>query len=101
MQYPALDLLALPAVAIEEALHQPADLCANHFRNILCQQDVESGIAQIESHGAQRIGKRVSLCDENLRPARFFSADDNARRPIAKKNGQNPLPLPNLLPLNL
>src|SRR6267143_1105792 len=45
MQNPAFDLLALPAVAIEEALYQPADPCPDHFRNVFCQQDVESGIA--------------------------------------------------------
>ena len=84
MQNPALDLLALPAVAIEETLHQPADLSPDHFRDIFCQQDMESGIAEIKSHGAQRIGKRISLRGENLRPGRLFSADDHGCGAVAK-----------------
>src|SRR4029077_17987406 len=89
MQNPALDLLALPAVAVEETLYQPADLSADHFRNILCQQDEESGIAQIKSHGAQRIGKRIGFRDENLGPLHLFSADHHGCGAVAKEDRRN------------
>ena len=99
MQNPALDLLALPAVAVEEALHQPADLSADHFRNIFCQQDVESGIAQIKAHRSQRIGKRVSFCFENLRSPHLFPADHHGCRAVTKENRRNQVGLRNVLAL--
>src|SRR5437879_13445016 len=86
MHNPALDVLALPAVAIEETLHQPADLSPDHFRNIFCQQDIESALAEIKSPGAQRFGKRISLRGENLRPGLLLSAADRGCGAVPQRN---------------
>src|ERR1700692_4299108 len=53
MQDPALDVFLLQAVALEEAVNKALDFCANHFRKVFGQQDVKSGIAQVEAHGAE------------------------------------------------
>src|SRR5260370_41413447 len=99
MQYPPFDLLALPPVAIEEALQEPADLSADHFRNILCQQDVESGVAQVKSHGPQRIGECICFRGKNFRALRLFSTDHYSRGAVTKQYRRNQVGLLNVLAL--
>src|SRR5262249_6389722 len=69
MQTPALYVFALPAVAHQEAVTQVTNLSANEFRNIFGEEDVKSGVAQIEAHGVERIGKSVSFGYQDSWPA--------------------------------
>src|SRR5258708_7931334 len=99
MQNPALDLLALSAIASKKALHQPADLSSNHFGNVFCKQDMKSGVAQVKSHRAQGIGKCISFCLENLRPLHLLPADYYSCGAVTKKNRRNQVGLRNIFAL--
>src|SRR2546430_149805 len=55
MQNPALNILLLLAVTLEEAVDELADFGANHFWDVLSEQDVKSGVPQVEAHGADGI----------------------------------------------
>src|SRR5205807_1842895 len=67
MQDPALDLFAFPSVALQKPFDQPPDFSPNHLGNLFVQNNVEAGVAEVESHGEKRIGKGVSLRDQNFR----------------------------------
>jgi hypothetical protein len=59
MQNPSFDILALFSAALQKSIDQLVDFRANHFRHILGQQDVKSGIPQVKAHGAERVWKGV------------------------------------------
>src|SRR5258708_32799355 len=99
MKNPALYLLGFPAIAIKEALPQPADLSSNHFGNVFCKQDMKSGVAQVKSHRAQGIGKCISFCLENLRPLHLLPADYYSCGAVTKKNRRNQVGLRNIFAL--
>src|SRR2546423_9413982 len=100
MQNPALNILLLLAVTLEEAVDELADFRANHFRHVLSEQDVKSGVTQIEAHGAEGIGKRIRFRDKNFGSWRAISADQHGRGPIAKENRRNQVGLGNISALD-
>ncbi len=61
MQNPSFNVFLFAAVAFEEAVHQAANLPADHLGDVFREQNVESRITQVETHGVQRIRERVGL----------------------------------------
>src|ERR1700757_3370848 len=99
MENPTLDVLACFAVALQEAVDKFLDLRANHFRNVFRQQDVKTGIAQIETNGPQRIRECVGLRDQYARPWSILSGYGHRRGSVAKQDGRNQIGLRNVLAL--
>src|ERR1700682_3580371 len=89
MQDPALDIFTLPAATFEEAIHQAAYFCADHFRDVLGQQNMESGVPQIKTHGAERIREGVGLGYQDFWSTRRLSSDHHGGRAITKQDRGN------------
>ena len=60
---------------------------------------METGIAEIESHGEERVGKGVGFGVEDLRAADFPAADDHGGRAIPKQNRGTQVGLGNVFSL--
>src|SRR6266852_6744710 len=87
MQDPTLNVLKSFALALQKSVDEVADFFADHFRDVFGEQDVKTGIAEVEAHGAQRIGKRVRLGNHDLGAARFLLAgDQHGSGAVAEKN---------------
>src|SRR5205085_10341984 len=99
MQDPALDLFAFPSVALKKPFDQPPDFSPNHLGNLFVQNNVEAGVAEVESHGEKRIGKGVSLRDQNFRSWRRIPANNRGGGAVAKQNRRNQVRLRNVFAL--
>src|SRR5579864_3523402 len=97
MKNPSLDVAALLPMTLQKSVHQPLYPRADHLGNILRQQNVKSAIAQIESHRAERIGKRIRLRNQNHRPTHFSSAHYDSSRPVTEQNRRDQVRLRNVL----
>ncbi len=81
VENPAFDILKFLAVALEKSVNQFADFFADHFRDVLGEQDVKAGIAKVETHRAKGIGKSVRLRDHDLGTANLPAGDQHGRSP--------------------
>ena len=99
MQEKRGNILAPQTLAREKTFRQLLHSFPDEFRHILGQNNVEAGIAQIESHRGERIGKQKTLGRQNARPGRFASGDDHARRAVAEQHRRNQIGLGKILAL--
>jgi len=85
MENPPFDILKFLAVTLEESVNQFTNLLTDHLRDIFGEQDVKAGIAKIETHGAQRIRKCVSLRHHDLGPVYFPAGYQHRRGAITEQ----------------
>ncbi len=60
---------------------------------------MEAGIAEIEAHGAERIGKGIGFRRKNFGALAGFAGDDHGGGAIAEKNRRNEIGLGNVFAL--
>src|ERR1700681_1998912 len=99
MQNPALDIFLGLAIALEKIVNQFANFRADHFRDIFGEQDVKSGIAEVEAHGAERVREGVRFGSQNPGSRRAVAADERGGGAVTKENGRNEIGLGNILTL--
>src|SRR5260370_8489035 len=81
MQNPSLYVLKFPSVPLEKSINESADSLTDHFRNIFGEQDVETRIAEVEAHGAQRIGKREGFRPHDFGAVQFLPCTPHSAAP--------------------
>src|ERR1700682_3701722 len=99
MQYPTLNIRARFSVAIQKSVNQLFNPPANHLRYIFGEENVETGVAQIKAHGAERIGKGVGFSHQDSRTGFVLACDHHSGGSIAEKNGGDQICLSNILAL--
>src|SRR5690348_14562917 len=92
-------ILAPQPLPAEEAIHQSLDLLADQLRHILRQHDVEAGIAQVKTHGVQRIRKQKTLRRQDSWPLSVTPGDHDAGRTIAEQDRRDQVGLRKILAL--
>src|SRR5215469_3298594 len=99
MEDPSFNVFLLSAAAFQEPLDQSADLSADHFGDFFIQNNVETGIAQIKSHGEEGIRKRKGLRNKDFRSGRGIPPDDHGSGAVSKENRRNQVGLRNVFAL--
>src|SRR5882762_1721736 len=85
MQKKCGNVAALQPVARQKIVGQASDLFPDQFRNILGENNVETGIAQVKSHRVQRIGKEKTFRSDDARPTRFAARNHHAGRAVSEQ----------------
>src|ERR1700722_20827994 len=76
-------ILAPQALTGKKTFRQILDPIPDEFRHVLGEDDMEAGIAQIETHRGKRIRKQETFRCQYARSGRFSAGDDHARSAIA------------------
>ncbi len=83
----------------EEIVDQAFDFGADHLRHVLGEKNVEAGIAEIEAHGAEGIGKGISFGGKDARAGLLLAGHQHGRGAIAEEDGGNQVGLRDVLAL--
>lgn len=96
---PAFDVLTGFAVALEEAVDEIVNAFADHLRDVFGEEDVESGITEVEAHGAEGIGEGIGFGDKDPGTGAVLASDDDGGGAIAEEDGGNEIGLGDVLAL--
>ena len=99
MEDPALDVFATLPVALEETVYEVLNLGTNHFRDVFGEKDVETGVAEIETHSTERVRECVGFCYEDTGARLFLAGDYDSGRPVSEEDGRDEVSLGNIFAL--
>jgi hypothetical protein len=93
MQQECGDVAPIEAMASQEAVDEAGNLLADQLGNVLREDDVESGVTEIETHRVQRLRKRIGLGVQDVRAVLAAARYERRSGTIAEEHARDEIRL--------